>query len=107
TKWYVAGRTERAHPAVLHRVQQLCLRIEGKLTHLVEEQRAVRGGDERARPILPRVRKRATPDPEQFAFDQRGRQRGAVHLQERPPTAAARVVNEPGDRSFARPRFAG
>jgi len=99
-------RAERAHASILQRVQELCLRIERQLTHLVEEQRAVRGGDERPRPVLPRVRERPSPDAEQLAFDERRGQRGAVHVLERTATPAARVVNEPGHRALAGTSFA-
>ncbi len=102
-------RARAAEPldlARLEEAQELHLRGERQLAHLVEEQRpAVRRG----RPPLARARRpreRALLVAEQLRLDERLGDRAAVHRHERPLRARAVVVDRPREPLLARPALA-
>jgi hypothetical protein len=76
-------RAEALHLARFERTQQLGLQVHRQLADLVEEDRAPRGGFERAgtRPV--RARERALLVTEQLGLDQGGAHRRAVDHHER------------------------
>ena len=75
---------------LLQHAQQLDLRVERQLADLVEEDRAVVGELEAALLLLHRAGERAALVAEELAFDERGRQRPAVHLHHHARAPAAR-----------------
>ncbi len=90
---------------VLQDAQELSLELEGKLPDFVQEERAAVGQLEAAR--LPGEGAREGPAlvAEELAFDEVGRQGGAIDLDERPLPASAGTVNRPGDQLLARAGF--
>ena len=98
---HAAGTPEALEDAVLQDAQELRLEVERQLADLVEEERrAVR---ELEPPHLPAegAGVRALLAPEQLGFDQRGRQRRAVHLHQGPVGPGAPRVNLLGDELLA------
>ena len=69
--------------AVLQHLQELGLQREAHVADLVEEHRAVVGELELARLLLDGAGEGAALEAEQLRLEQLGRQRGAVHLDER------------------------
>jgi hypothetical protein len=86
------------HVAVLQHAQQLRLDLEGQLADFVEEEAPAVRGHEQPRVIGEGPRKRAAAVPEQLAFDEIPRQRGAVDRNERAPRAAAVGVDGARDQ---------
>jgi hypothetical protein len=74
--------------AILQHMQQLCLERWGHRTELVEEQGAVIGELELARPVLHCAREGAAFESEQLGLEYVRWKAGAVHLHERPVRAA-------------------
>ena len=88
---------------VLNGAQQLGLRRQRQVGHLVEEQRAAVGVLELAAPALD-AGGRPFLDAEQLGLQQRFDQRGAVDRHERPVPPPAQLVNLAGDQLLARRR---
>jgi hypothetical protein len=95
------ARTDRHHLAFLQYAQQLDLRRKRQVPHFIEKQRAAISRLEPAGLAADCARKRATFVPEQFALDQRLRERTAIHRNEWPVTALAQRMHEPGDQLLA------
>ena len=102
---HVGAQRARAADALelllLQHAQQLRLRFERQLAHLVEEQRAAVGELEAPAALLGRAGERALLVPEELALDQFARERGAVDLDERPLAARAAVVDRARDELLA------
>ena len=92
--------------AVLQHLQQLGLQREAHVADLVEEHRAVVGELELAGLVLDRAGERAALEAEQLRFEQLGRQRGAVHLDERLVAAERGGAERPRDKLLAGAAFA-
>ena len=92
---------DRLDDLLLQRAQDLGLRLQAHVADLVEKQRAAVGELELAAPIRGGAGERPLDVAEQLALDQLFRNRGAVHLDERPGPPAAHRVNAPGDELLA------
>src|SRR5438132_435606 len=87
--------------SVLQHLEQLGLQRRTHLADLVEEHRPVIGELELARLVLNRAGERAALEPEQLRLEQLGRQRGAIHLDERPVAAERGGIERPRDKLLA------
>src|SRR5262249_62026548 len=94
------------HLALLEHAEELGLDLERHLADLVEEERAAVGELEAAGPRRHRAREGAALVAEELALRQRGRDRRAVHLDERLPLAAAALVDGASHQLLARPALA-
>ena len=92
--------------ALLEEAQQLHLHRRRRFADLVEEQRPAVGDGDQARPVLVRAGEGALEVAEQFALEQVGRDRAAMHGDERFPRAPARRMQGAGDKLLARSRRA-
>ena len=92
--------------AVLQHLQQLGLQRRAHVADLVEEHRAVVGELELARLVLDRAGEGAALEAEQLRFEQLGRQRGAVHLDERLVAPERGGAERPRDKLLAGAAFA-
>ena len=90
---------------VLDGAKQLGLRGHRQVGDLVEEQRAAVGVLELA-PAATHPGRRALFDAEQFGFDQRFDERGAIDRHERSEPPAPQLVNLPRHQLFADAAFA-
>src|SRR5438045_9592187 len=86
----------------LQDAQELRLEIEAHLRDLIKEQRSAVGTLKRASHSLDRACESAAFVPEQCAFNESFRQRGAVQLDERPVGALTLVMDRMRDELFAR-----
>ena len=84
---------------LLQGAQQFGLQIDGQVADFVQKQRALAGGFEQTLLGMLRAGERAFDVAEQFGFDQRGNQRGAVHRGER------FILARPGKMNRARHQF--
>ena len=96
-------RAHSLHLAVLEHAQQLGLELGRDLADLVEEERAAVGALEAAGAGLERSGERAALVAEELALEHAGRERRAVHGDERRADAVAPVVQQPRDELLARP----
>ena len=87
--------------AFLQHAQQHDLRLGGELADLVEEDGAAIGQLEAALPSLQRAGERALLVAEELGRDERRRDRGTIHGDERPGRARRSLVDRPGDELFA------
>ena len=87
--------------AVLQHLEQLGLQRQAHVADLVEEHRAVVGELELAGLVLDRAGERAALEAEQLRLEQLGRQRGAVHLDERLVAPERRRAQRPRDQLLA------
>src|SRR5262245_18018118 len=106
TRWNGSCPAEPLELTFLQDSQELWLQLQSKLADLVQEYAAVLRELETTRPPRGRAREGAALVPEQFALEQRGRQRRAIDRDERRGRACAKVVNGARDAFLARPRFA-
>ena len=90
---------------LLQDAQQLRLHLGRYLADLVEQQRATIGQLESPDAPLLRSGEGAPLVPEQLTLDQRRRERGAVHPDERPRSSRAELVNRARDELLARSRL--
>ena len=102
--WIV--RTDAGDLAAFQHAQQLDLRGERHVAHLVEKQRAAVGIFELSDPIGRGVGERAADVTEQLAFQDVLAQRGAVQRDERLVLAWAVLMDRLGDQFLAGARFA-
>ena len=93
--------------AVLEHAEQPRLHVGGQLRDFVEKDGAVAGDLEQSAFRRSSVGEGAPLVPEQFALDERSRERGRVDGNERPASARGLVVNAPGRVPLAGARFAG
>ena len=98
---------QAAQLAVFQHAQQFGLRADRHLADFVEQQRAALGQFEAAGAALQRAGERAFFVAEDFAFDQRLRNRGAVDGDERLRLARAERVNGARDQFLAGAALAG
>ena len=99
--------TEALELAFLQHAQELRLRGEAHLGHLVEEQHAARRQFDLAGLGLVRAREGAALVAKQLGLEQLLGQRGAIQRDERPVPARRRGMDEPRDDFLAGARFAG
>ena len=99
-------RSDPRHLAIFHRTQQPVLRRHRQRAELVEEQGAAMRLFEPPGPRLGRTGEGARLMPEQFGLDQRFRQRGAVHDDERLIPAGGQAVEAFGDQLLSGAAFA-
>src|SRR2546427_6102217 len=92
---------------LLQHTQQLALRVDGHFRNFIEHERAAVGLPEKALAVGLGAGVGAFYGAEQFALDQFPRQRGAVHLYQRPLRTRAEGVNQISDDFLARAAFAG
>ena len=92
--------------AFLQGPQQLGLHGQRHLADLVEKQRAAFGLQKQSLRSAAGVGERAFDVPEKFAFQERVRQRRAIHGDERLLAAAAAAVQRLGDKLLAGAAFA-
>src|SRR5262245_12260072 len=83
----------RPHFAFLDRAQQLRLKVQRHVADLVQEQRAAMRRPNETFAVARRTGKRALLVTEELAFEQRFRNRSAVHRNEGPGTSRARAMN--------------
>ena len=87
--------------AVLQHLEQLRLQRKAHVADLVEEHRAVVGELELAGLVLDRAGERAALEAEQLRLEQLGRQRRAVHLDERLVAPERGGIERPRDQLLA------
>ena len=97
----------RSTSPVCEHPKQLDLDLLGKLSHLVEEERATVRQLETADPLGGRAREGAPLVSEQLAFDERRRQRAAVDRDEASVAASTSAVDRACDELLARAGLAG
>ena len=103
----LGARAKAAKLAFLEDAQQLGLGADGHFADLVEQQRAAGGQLEAAGAALDGAGEGAFFVAEDFAFDERFRDGGAVDGDEGPRLARAEVVKGAGDQLLAGAAFAG
>jgi hypothetical protein len=86
---------------LLEHAQELRLRFERQLAHLVEQERATVGELEAAAALLRRASERALLVAEELALDQLARQGGAIDFHQRPLAARAAIVDRARDELLA------
>ena len=89
-------RPDPRYDALLQRAQHLRLRRQAHVAHFVQEQRAAVRQLELPCPVGERAGEASLHVTEQLALDQLGRDRCAVHLDERPSAARAQGMDRPG-----------
>ena len=89
-------------PALLEHPQQLHLRVESQLAHLVEEERPSPGELNLALAPLVRAGEGAFLVPEQLGIDERRRERAAVDVDERPVASRTASVDQARDDFLSR-----
>src|SRR5439155_21502865 len=102
-----ALRADRLEDAVVHGAQQLGLQRQRQRVDLVQQQRAAAGGGELARAVAVGAGEGAFDVAEHLALDEVGRDRPAVHHQERLVAARRQLADQPRQPRFARPGVAG
>src|SRR6267142_1205165 len=94
----VARAAHAAHDFRIEEFEELRLKRQGELSHLVEKDRAVLGRLEEAHAELRRVRESALLLAEELALQKLARDRGAVDLHEGPPPSRALPVDGPREK---------
>src|SRR5262249_54531315 len=91
---------------LLQHAQELGLQLEREVAHLVEEERAAVRELEATDLLRNAPRERAAPIAEEPAREQARRDARASPLDQRPPPAAAAILDRPGDGPLGGPRLA-
>jgi len=99
-------RADGPHFAFLQHAQEFYLQRERHVADLVEEDRAAIGGKEETLVRLHRAAEGAAGVTEELRFEQRLRDRPAVHGDEGARAAAARAMDRAREQLLARPRVA-
>src|SRR5690606_6815561 len=93
------------HPLLLQNAEQLCLDLERKLAHFVEEERALAGETKVTRCVAYGSGKRTSYMSEQLAFEEVGRQSGAIDGSERTLGTGRGTMNGRRYELFTRARL--
>ena len=101
----VPGGPEAPHRALFQHFEELRLERLGQEPDLVEEDRSAVRRLEEARLGAPRVRERATLEPEHLGLEQRLGNRRAVHVHERTVRAWARTMDDACEQPLAGARL--
>src|SRR5262249_44951271 len=92
---------DRLEPLAVKHAEQLHLRVEGQLAHLVQKDGAAVGELEAADSLLDRASEGAFDVSEQLALDKPWRDGAAVHLDQRPVASSAAAVHGPREQLLA------
>src|SRR5579863_865765 len=99
------GRADRPYFLFLNRAQQFGLQIHRKISDFIQKESPCIGGFHKPLLRVRGSREGALHMPEKLRFDQRGRQRRAIHRNKGPVLARAQIMDRARDQFLTRSAF--